>query len=62
MSNMTANTKLEIIKSLAYGMSPEEIADVNDGVSVSSIKKIAAEEATEVEAERNYLVEMGMMK
>ena len=43
-------------------MSPEEIADVNDGVSVSSIKKIAAEEATEVEAERNYLVEMGMMK
>ena len=59
---MTANTKLEIIKSLAYGMSPEEIADANDGVSASSVKKIAAEEATEVEAERNYLVEMGMMK
>lgn len=59
---MTANTKSEIIKSLAYGMSPEEIADVNDGVSVSSIEKIAAEKAAEVEAERNYLVEMGMMK
>ena len=59
---MTANTKLEIIKSLAYGMSLEEIADVNDGVSVSSIEKIAAEKAAEVEAERNYLVEMGMMK
>ena len=59
---MTANTKLEIIKSLAYGMSLEEIADVNDGISVSSVKKIAAEEAAEVEAERNYLMEMGMMK
>lgn len=59
---MTATTKLEIIKSLAYGMPPEEIADVNDGVSVSSIEKIAAEKAAEVEAERNYLVEMGMMK
>ena len=57
---MTANTKLEIIKSLAYGMSSEEIANVNDGVSVSSIKKIAAEEATEVEAEQKYLREMGM--
>ena len=59
---MTANTKLEIIKSLAYGMSLEEIADVNDGISVSSVKKIAAEEAAEVEAERNYLVKMGMME
>lgn len=59
---MTANTKLEIIKSLAYGMSSEEIANVNDGVSVSSIKKIAAEEATEVEAEQKYLREMGMME
>ena len=62
MSNMTANTKLEIIKSLAYGMSSEEIANVNDGVSVSSIKKIAAEEAAEVEAEQKYLREMGMME
>ena len=59
---MTANTKLEIIKSLAYGMSPEEIADANDGICVSSIKKIAAEEAAEVEAEQKYLREMGMMK
>lgn len=59
---MTANTKLEIIKSLAYGMSSEEIANVNDGVSVSSIKKIAAEEAAEVEAEQKYLREMGMME
>lgn len=58
---MTTNTKLEIIKSLAYGMSPEEIADVNDGVSVSFVKKIAAEEAAEVEAEQKYLKEMGMM-
>ena len=59
---MTANTKLEIIKSLAYGMSPEEITDANDGVSTSSVKKIAAEEAAEVEAEQKYLREMGMME
>lgn len=59
---MTANTKLEIIKSLAYGMSSEEIANVNDGVSASSVKKIAAEEAAEVEAEQKYLREMGMME
>ena len=59
---MTANTKLEIIKSLASGMSPEEISNVNDGVSVSAVKKIAAEEAAEVEAEQKYLREMGMME
>lgn len=59
---MTANTKLEIIKSLAYGMSLEEIADVNDGISVSLIKKIAAQEAAEVETEQKYLREMGMME
>ena len=59
---MTANTKLEIVRSLAYGMSPEEIAAVNDGVNVSSVKKIAVEEAAEVEAEQKYLREMGMMK
>lgn len=59
---MTANTKLEIIKSLAYGMSPEEIAAVNDGISASTVKKIASEEAAEVKAEREYLKEMGMME
>lgn len=50
---MTNEQREEIIKSLAYGMKPEEIADI-ENVSVESIEQIYQDHAEDVAYKKKF--------
>ena len=60
MENYTDEQKQEIIKSLAYGYTAEQIAD-NEGVEVDVVAKFAEENADAVEEMKSYLKEEGWL-
>lgn len=53
---MTNEQREEIIKSLAYGMKPEEIADIED-VSVESVEQIYQDHAEDVAYKKKFYAE-----
>lgn len=55
---MTEQTKMEIIKALAYGETPAQIAVAED-VDIADVQKIAAEEIAEIQTEQEMLRKVG---
>lgn len=50
---MTDQTRKEIIKSIVYGMTAEEISEIY-GVPVDEVGKIMQDNAEDINAEREY--------
>lgn len=50
---MTDQTRKEVIKSIVYGKTAEEIAEIY-GISVDEAEKIMQDNADEINAEREY--------
>ena len=50
---MTDQTRKEVIKSIVYGKTAEEIAEIY-GISVDELGKIMQDNADEINAEREY--------
>lgn len=57
---MTNETRCEIIKSLALGMSVEQVAAAED-VAVSDVEQIAYDDADAVAREREYFRQSGRL-
>lgn len=57
---MTNETRCEIIKSLAFGMSVEQVAAAED-VAVSDVEQIAYDDADAVAREREYFRQSGRL-
>lgn len=53
---MTNEQREEIIKSLAYGMKPEDIADIED-VSVETVEQIYQDYADDVAYKKKFYAE-----
>ena len=51
--SMTEQTRKEVIKSIVYGKTAEEIAEIY-GISVDEAGKIMQDNADEINAEREY--------
>lgn len=54
---MTDQTRKEIIKSIVYGMTSAEIADIY-GISVDEVGKIVQDNADNIEREKKYRKEL----
>jgi DNA-directed RNA polymerase specialized sigma24 family protein len=50
---MTDQTRKEVIKSIVYGKTAEEIAEIY-GISVDEVGKIMQDNADDINAEREY--------
>ena len=50
---MTEQTRKEVIKSIVYGKTAKEIAEIY-GISVDEVGKIMQDNADEINAEREY--------
>jgi DNA-directed RNA polymerase specialized sigma24 family protein len=50
---MTDQTRKQIIKSIVYGMTVEEISEIY-GISVDEVGKIMQDNADDINAEREY--------
>lgn len=57
---MTNETRCEIIKSLALGMSVEQVAAAED-VAAAEVEQIAYDDADAVAREREYFVQSGRL-
>lgn len=57
---MTNETRCEIIKSLALGMSVEQVAAAED-VAVADVEQIAYDDADAVAREREYFEQSGRL-
>nr|WP_319487227.1 helix-turn-helix domain-containing protein [uncultured Caproiciproducens sp.] len=55
---MSEQTKFEVIKALAYGEEPQQIADV-EGISVSTVQEVQQSCADEIAEEREDLRKAG---
>ncbi len=53
-------TEREIIKSFAYGYTPEQVAE-NYGVTVENARNMQKNFSTEIEEKKNYMKEQGWM-
>ena len=58
MSKMTEETIKEIIKSTAYGYTPEDISNMY-GISIDESNEIIKTNKSEIEAEKEYLKNIG---
>lgn len=58
---MSDQRRAEIIKALAYGESPEQIAEA-EGVSIAEVQRLAADAAAEIQTERDILRTAGYIR
>lgn len=58
MSKMTEETIKEIIKSIAYDYTPEDISNIY-GISIDECNEIIKTNKSEIEAEKEYLKNIG---
>lgn len=57
---MSEQTKFEVIKALAYGEEPQQIADA-EGISVAAVQEIQQSSAAEIAEERDMLKGAGFI-